>query len=328
MVEALMHNLYRISVPLPDNPLKELNSYLIQGEGRSLLIDTGFRREECRRVLLEGLAELQVERSYLDIFLTHLHSDHSGLAPDIIAPGRSIYISALDRRWLERPEDVAEHWQHFRLRYLAAGVPARLIDEMDAANPAVQLAPELGCRQYVSVQPGEVLSLGGYHLKCLHTPGHTPGHLCLWDEEKGLLFSGDHVLFDITPNITVWPGEADALGDYLTSLKRVRALPVRHALPSHRASGDFHVRVDGLLAHHADRLAEVEAIAAAGEGRTAYEIASRMTWRIRAKSWEDFPKGQKFFAIGECMAHLDHLVAEGRLRVEKQDGILRYFKEC
>lgn len=324
MTEQLIKGLYRLSVPLPGNPLKELNSYLIRGKERSLLIDTGFRQDACRQALEEGLNELGVDRGSMDIFLTHLHGDHSGLAPDFIAPGRSIYVSGLDRRWLEDPQDVAEHWQAFHSRYLTAGVPEEVIGEMNDANPAVQLAPRLGCTQYQSVYDGDVFDIGGYHLECMMTPGHTPGHMCLWDQEKGLLFSGDHVLFDITPNITVWPEIADSLGDYLYALEQVRALPVKRTLPSHRASGDFHARVDALIAHHGARLAEVETIVASKGGQTAYEIAAQMTWRIRAKNWEDFPKGQKFFAIGECLAHLDHLCVQGRIRCREVDGILRY----
>lgn len=324
MVEALMQDLYRICVPLPGNPLKELNSYLIRGEGRSLLIDTGFRQPACRRALEAGLEELGVERDRLDIFLTHLHSDHSGLAPDLIAPGRSICISAADRSKVENAGEIAAHWDAFRRRYLAAGISTQLMDEMDAANPAIQWAPRQGCGQYVSVKDGDVLSIGGYRLKCILTPGHTPGHMCLWDEEKRLFFSGDHVLFDITPNITIWPDAADALGDYMASLKQVRALPVERTLPGHRATGDFHTRVDALLAHHETRLAEVEAIVSGDPGRTAYEIASQMTWRIRAKNWAEFPKAQKFFAVGECLAHLDHLCAQGRIRCTLLHGVGRY----
>lgn len=324
MTERLMEGLYRISVPLPGNPLKELNSYLLREEGRSLLIDTGFRQDACRRALEEGLAELGVDRNEMDIFLTHLHGDHSGLAPDLIAPGRSIYISAVDRRWLEDPADVAEHWQAFHLRYLTAGVPGEVIGAMNDANPAVQLAPRLGCTQYRSVENGDIFDIGEYRLECMLTPGHTPGHMCLWDAEKGLLFSGDHILFDITPNITIWPEVENSLGDYLCSLGKIRTLPVQCTLPSHRATGDFQARVDALIAHHDARLEEVVSIVAAKAGQTAYEIAAQMTWRIRAKNWEEFPEGQKFFAIGECLAHLDHLCGQGRIRARENDGIFQY----
>ena len=94
--EEICKNIYRIPVRLTGNPLKELNSYLIKDPDRSLLIDTGFRRSECREDLLAGLAELGVYLEDIDIFLTHLHSDHSGLAAELIAPGGKVYIGEID----------------------------------------------------------------------------------------------------------------------------------------------------------------------------------------------------------------------------------------
>ena len=79
MVTELMKDIYRIEVPLPKNPMKLLNSYLIRSDGRSLVIDTGFNRPECKEALMSGLKELNVDFDRTDLFLTHLHADHSGL---------------------------------------------------------------------------------------------------------------------------------------------------------------------------------------------------------------------------------------------------------
>ena len=80
MAEQIVEDLWRLDIPLVGNPLKNLNSYLITGQ-RSLLIDTGFRQEPCREAMERQLAEVGVDRDRMDIFLTHLHSDHTGLAP-------------------------------------------------------------------------------------------------------------------------------------------------------------------------------------------------------------------------------------------------------
>lgn len=76
--------------------------------------------------------------------------------------------------------------------------------------------------------------VGEYEVKAFCTPGHTPGHMVLYLPEQQLLFSGDHVLFDISPNITSWPEVEDSLGDYLESLKRLRNLPVQAVFPAHQ----------------------------------------------------------------------------------------------
>ena len=87
MTERISEGLYRIPVPLPGNPLRELNSYLLTGGERAVLIDTGFRQEACRQALLAGLDELGVNRRDVDVVLTHLHSDHAGLAPEAVGGG-------------------------------------------------------------------------------------------------------------------------------------------------------------------------------------------------------------------------------------------------
>ena len=78
---------YRVDVPLPDNPLKNLNCYVVQDSGETLIIDTGFNRKECLDALLEGLAELDADWEKTNLFLTHLHADHTGLAPTLMYAG-------------------------------------------------------------------------------------------------------------------------------------------------------------------------------------------------------------------------------------------------
>ena len=326
MVEHIAENIYRIGVTLPNNPLKELNSYLIRDEAAgSLLIDTGFRMEQCRADLMRGLAELDVDTTRMDIFLTHLHSDHAGLAPELIAPGRSIFISAVDRPGIEDGALIAAHWAEQSLLFRAYGVSEDVLASMAKANPAVLGAPEPGCKQYVSVEPGDVFERGGYRLRAVATPGHTPGHLCLWAQEQQILFCGDHVLFDITPNITAWPSLPDALGSYLQSLEESARLPVKLALPGHRKTGDFAARVAELQEHHRVRLAEAARIVAEEPGLTGNDITARMQWSIRARSWAEFPPAQKIFAIGEACAHLDHLEAQNIVGKETEHGVWRYF---
>ena len=100
MTEEIAHNIYRIGVPLTGNPLKELNSYLIKGKDRDLLIDTGFRNPECFDVLTGELKKLGSDISRRNVLLTHMHSDHSGLADLAAGAGRKIFISEKDRSYM------------------------------------------------------------------------------------------------------------------------------------------------------------------------------------------------------------------------------------
>ena len=326
MIEEIAKNIYRIAVTLPDSPLRSLNSYLIKDSENSLLIDTGFRREACKEDLMAGLLELGQSIGDFDIFLTHIHADHSGLAPELVSEGRRMYISDIDIKMITAASTGETMWDRLTTQYVRAGMPDYIVDNMATINPAIKYASTPRSGMYTPLRGGDVLSAGGYSFRCVHTPGHTPGHMCLWSEDTGIMLTGDHVLFDITPNITTWrPLTDDSLGDYLQSLSAINSYPVLTALPGHRKSGDFHARVKALLEHHERRLAEVVRIVSESPGINAYDIAGKMKWRIRASNWDEFPAAQKIFAVGECVAHLDYLCLRDKLTRKSTGAVDIYF---
>ncbi len=324
MAEEILRNIYRIEVPLPKNPLQRLNSYLIRGEDRSLLIDTGFNQPECRAALLPALEELGVDRSTLDIFGTHIHSDHIGLAPEVVGEGRSIYLGSGDFHWVSS-EESDRYWVIMDERFFIEGFPQEELDYLVDKNPARNFGPALDLPSYQVVKGGDTFDIGGHHLEVIEAPGHTPGMVCLWMEEEGVMFTADHILFDITPNITMWPNMDDALGSYLESLEKFKHFPVKRSLPGHREAGDYLGRIDELLRHHAHRVGESEKIVQENPGLTTYEIAGRMTWKITAKTWAQFPVIQKFFAVGEALSHLDYLIHQGKVERRVVEGFHRYY---
>jgi glyoxylase-like metal-dependent hydrolase (beta-lactamase superfamily II) len=191
-------------------------------------------------------------------------------------------------------------------------------------NPAVQ-NNEPVTFEIEPVGEDHVFDLGGVRARTIYTPGHTPGHMCLSIDDEGIVFTGDHVLFDITPNITEWSAVPDSLGDYLESLGKMRDMDVRLALPGHREVGDFKPRVNALIAHHETRLAEALAIVGRKGGQTCYEVASRMKWKIRCNSWDEFPLSQVYVAVGEAASHLRHLVVRGEARIETVDDVEHFY---
>lgn len=320
--EEILSGLWRFSIPLPDNPLRWLNCYVIRPEeGRALLIDTGFNRSECLQSLSEGMAALGLEPENTDVFVTHCHGDHVGCAGNLQDMGCRILMGRVDR---EIEQTMRRGREEFEKRAVAEGMP-REIYELTLLNNHGRRFPSAAFTA-IELEDGDELEYGSYHLRCMMTPGHTPGHLCLYEKEKKILFLGDHVLFDITPNIIAWPWMEDALGVYMENLRRVRDLPVDYPLPAHRKLGTVSLeqRVDQLLAHHEARLCEAEDIIRRSPGLNAYDVAGRMRWKIKASCWDDFPPGQKWFAFGETLAHLDRLVASGRLERAVTDGIARY----
>lgn len=326
MATKIAEGLWRLEIPLEGNPLKELNSYLILGE-RNLLIDTGFRSESCRQAMERQLSELDVDMARTDIFLTHRHSDHTGLSVDLIHPGCRIMISEIDGMAINA-NHTEEAWRKLYEQYVRNGFTMAQMEILWTSNPAKELAPPL-YDGYEFVEDGQLLTYGGRTLRCILTPGHTPGHLCLYDEESRTFFSGDHILFHITPNITRWVDDVDALGSYLSSLEKVKDLPVETLLPAHRLDvGGLRDRALELEAHHRRRLEDTRRAVEEHPGSTAYAIAGHMSWSIRCRNWDEFPLNQKYFAVGEALAHLDYLAARNLVSVEEEDGKLVYYSRA
>lgn len=326
MIEKLFESpeIYRIYVPLPENPLRTLNSYVIKTKQRNLVIDTGFNRVECYEALKAGLEELDVELENTDFFITHLHGDHSGLVNKIASPKSKIYMSSIDYKYLKG--DIANvSWPKIEALYKEEGFPLEIIEELKGNNQAQEFMPdELFAVE--TIEDGHIIELEELKFKCILTPGHTPGHMCLYLESHKLFFSADHVLFDITPNITSWYGVKDSLRDYIESLRKIENLDIVLTFPGHRAIGDnIKSRITEIIEHHEERLEEVITIISKNDyPMNAYEIAQNMQWNLRGQTWNEFPINQKWFAMGEALAHLDYLFNDGQISKKMDDKNTNY----
>lgn len=304
-------SIFQIDVPLPDNPLRNLNCYVIQDEGETLILDTGFNRQECKDALLAGLEELDADWDKTNLFLTHLHSDHTGLAPTIMEgkPGE-IYISSKDHDIL-REHMKGERWKETDELFYREGFSREQLEKLRISNPARGLEPTKFF-EAVHVADGDEITVGKWTFQCVFVPGHTPGQMCLYCKEKKLMFTADHVLFDITPNITAWSGVADSLGDYLNSLVKLRSFPIETALPAHRKHEmDVYERIAQIIEHHLVRLCETVDALEKQRNPHATAVAAHLKWSMRGKRWTEFPLSQRWFAVGETIAHLEYLIARG-----------------
>lgn len=318
MIDQVMPGIYRIEIPLPNNPLKATNSYLIRGE-RNLLVDTGFNTEVSREAMDQGLREMNISMENTDLFITHLHADHSGLVKHLAGPGTTVWMSETDGRVVAASRE-SPHWQMFNGFLTVSGLVDSGVEKDVGKHPGFRFASEV-YDGLTLVQEGYEIRVGDYSFRCVGTPGHTPGHMCLYDEGNKLLLSGDHILGKITPNITAWNFNQDVLGQYLQSLEKIAGLEIDTVLPGHRyVITDCRGRIEELRRHHRARLDNVMDIVGA-ETLNTTQVASRMHWDLSYKQWEDFPWGQKLFAAGEAMSHLYHLTVTGDLDMEYRDDI-------
>ncbi|MFU8795948.1 MAG: MBL fold metallo-hydrolase [Dehalococcoidia bacterium] len=311
MVEKILPHIYRIEVPLPGSPLKATNSYVIRDGSRSLVIDTGWNTGDCMAALASGLKECGVDLRNTDFLITHLHADHSGLVAALATDSSHVYLSHGDAAVIGSAA-VPGFWEretNFARRH---GFSPEELERVMGSHPGRRYSAKKQL-DFSTLKDGDTIAVGDYMFECIETPGHTEGHICLYERSGKILISGDHILGDITPNISLWSDRRNPLREYLASLEKVYDLDVELVLPGHRGIiRDHRARIDELRRHHRARLEEVLSILEKGR-HNVFQVASQMTWDIDCESWESFPVAQKWFAFGEAAAHLKYLEEEGRV---------------
>lgn len=315
-IDAVADGILRIRMPVPFGRLGDVNVYLLREGAGWAVIDTGLNTPAARTTWEAALAEAGI--AFADvrrIVLTHSHPDHAGCAGwlqrrvEAAGGAAPVYVTRRER-------ELARYWaadgtSEAPLRQLfgRCGVPEALLATAAADLQALRQATQPHPRDVRTLPFDRPFPIGTRTFAVIHTPGHSDGHAVLYDADDRLLLAGDHVLPHITPTISRWPStEPNPLGRYLQSLRAVRALDVRRALPGHgTAIDDWAARIEAIEAHHAARLAHMHRIVAAGAA-TVFDVARE------AFAFDTLDAGETRFAIAETLAHLDYLVAEGRLR--------------
>ncbi len=166
---------------------------------------------------------------------------------------------------------------------------------------------------------GEEIKAGRYTWEVIWTPGHSPGHMCFYDRAKKIMITGDHILPTISPNVSLHPeATGNPLHEYITSLRKIRAYDVEIALPAHEYDFiDLDARIQELEEHHLERMEEM-LTGMNGQPKTAYEVAGHVKWVTG--DFASFHPWMKRAAIGETLAHLEHMVMEGIVERIFEDG--------
>lgn len=308
-------SLYLVRVPLPHNPLHALNSYFIlDDDGTTTIVDVGFNHPDCEQALSDALAALGRSWDKVQVVLTHSHPDHTG---------------NLDRIWREGMPVLANlhSFQEVKnLMEMEGSVYGPLLLQAATSEQQQDMTfGEEGPRLHVSAEllplstypimtylaDGDRLSLGEFEFEVIETPGHDPWHICLYEAAHKILLSGDHVLERITPSVSSWFSAYNALAEFLDSLENVRGYDVDLVLPAHgKPFTGMGERVDFLIEHHRKRLEEIYELVAGGHDDIV-QISQHATWRY--PDWKSWPLDQKYFSMGETLAHLIYLVREGRI---------------
>lgn len=323
-MKELVKGVYLSEIELPKNPLKYINNYIIKSQGETLMIDTAFNTPEIIKQMRAVLTEHLIDLSELKLFLTHLHSDHTGLASWFEERGTTLLMGEVDGEYVRSMVDEDSiHWNKVKEQSILQGLAED--DLLLSDHPGFKFRPKNPIN-YQALQSGDHLQVGDFNFQVIDLKGHTPGLLGLHEKEKKLLFCGDHILSKITPNITFWGFEfGDILGTYFDNLKKVYEMDLLYVFGSHREQiTDYRQRIDQLFKHHEHRLDEIIKALESSGPMSVREITKAMSWDISAKNWDEFPKSQKWFAAGEAHAHLEHLVHKDIIKRDQRDGVLYY----
>ncbi|QNG20407.1 MBL fold metallo-hydrolase [Rhodococcus triatomae] len=302
-VEQVRPGIWSIPVPMPGNPLRYVLVYALALPDGLALIDAGWDSEESWAALTAGIRATGHDvREVRYTAITHLHPDHFGLVPRLrAASGTAVAMHRSDAALLRHHDEPRAHEQQAvaaaQLHQL--GAPGRVAES--GMVELVRFAEGDGAD--ILLDDGAGLHLPGWSLRAAWTPGHTPGHLCFVDDDAGLVFSGDHVLPRISPNISTIPGQLpDPLGKYLRSLDATVDFPEGEVLPSHeyRFRG-LAARARDLRAHHEARLDEIRAATAAYPESTAWEITTQISW---SRPFDEMTENLGRLAVRETQAHL------------------------
>ena len=307
--------IHAISIPLPeDTQLITANLYVV-GSGPITLIDTGpkypglleFVKEQLNTI---GFGFEDIER----IIVTHGHVDHTGSATEIRkAAGNSIgfYIHPEDN-WLISEERYPDYMWSTRADGLTAvaGIPDR---EVEKIKQRFAFFRELSdpVDNVLFLSDGDEFSGNGYHLKVIHTPGHTAGSVCLYEPQQKILFSGDNMIKHITPNPLVdirKYGRRDtdyqSLPTFLNSLDKISKLDVRFVFSGHgEYMDDMHQTIATYKTHHRQRMDAIW---------KALKKGSRPIFQLIDDVFPVVPEGDIFLAVSEIAVHLEVLINEGR----------------
>ena len=324
-VEQLRSDLWSIPVPIPNSPLRYVSVYVLASASGLTLIDAGWDSDDAWSALTGGLQEIGASIGDVQgCLVTHQHFDHIGLARRVReASGAWIALHPADRDDIVRPD--------FRDGELARALFTRRMVHLGASEEeavrvlGIRSAPHPGATVAIPdrlIEDGDAVGIPGWSLRAVHTPGHTPGHLCFVDEANRLLFAGDHVLPRISPNISVYLStDDDALGAFLQSLDKIGTCEVDEVLPAHewRFKG-LAERTRQLIEHHEKRLAELLDVIRRHPHSVPWELAGELTW---SRPWDQYDGFMRISAVGETMAHVVHLVRRG-LVVGTDSAVPRY----
>ncbi len=308
-VERVLEDVVRVRVEHPGTYIGHVNLYLLELEEGRLLVDTGFRQTAAE--LARSLREIIGNSRLKEVVLTHIHNDHTGGVREVRAvftPEMRMHRKEIEMVGFMRSVVESGGYQ-LRALGLDEGLRRDVLDffRINLQYLSIDYEPLKGGEEFESVAG---------RWRVIPTPGHTPGHVTLFDVKRRVLISGDHLLPNETSNVSFYPVEEyDALRSYLQSLVLTESVGPELVLPAHgKPFTNVKERIDYLFDHHRRRL--TEALAGAGKGGDLVDVARSISWS-RGR-FDELGPIDRWLAVLETLAHLQFLINEGFVEARRE----------
>lgn len=319
MIHQVLDKIYKIELPIPF-PLETMNVYLIDDSPRTL-IDAGIKTEASFETLKKGLETIGYGLNSIErILITHGHIDHYGQAKRVSSlSGAPIYIHSKE---YGRIRSFIHSLGFLKSILLRNGAPETLIDEAIYYMDSAQIMGD-SLDEAFFLDDGDSILFKSMIWKTIHCPGHSPGLICFYWPEKGILFTGDHLLKEITPNPVLNVHESrppyryPSLKEYLASMEKIEKFDISIVLPGHGEEiHDVKGLIQKIFVHHKGRMDHVLFSLSKGE-KTPFEIAMDL--------FPGVPPFEIFLGISEAVGHLEILKEKGIVSLKEKEGKDYYF---
>jgi glyoxylase-like metal-dependent hydrolase (beta-lactamase superfamily II) len=326
-VSEVAEGVHRLALPLGIHGVPTVSAYLLHGDGGDTLVDCGVAADDAgapgdpdgaaalsAALVAAGSSLERLER----LVITHAHIDHFGLAGEVVRrSGGELWMHRRTDLDLAKYADPEEAVDRRTLMLADHGLYGReLTEASEGLRDWLPVMPSIG-RPSRQLAGGERVAVAGRTWEVVHTPGHSPGHICLWDPGERLLCSGDHLLRIVSPPVTFERGfDPDPMGSYLDSLDRVRALEPELVLPGHGPPfRDGARRAEAIAAGKRRRLAQVHDLIDT-QPRMVADLLGDLFGRVALTG------AQQHFALAEILAYLAYLEVRGTaVRRRRPDGV-------
>jgi glyoxylase-like metal-dependent hydrolase (beta-lactamase superfamily II) len=317
LIEEIDKDFYMITLPMPFR-LQHVHVFLLCDGDRIALFDTGLDTPENLLTLETALQRIGKKvQDIVRVFVTHSHIDHCGMAGRIKElSGAEIHMSELSQPFTLRSDSEIQLVKEFCLRH---GLPQDTTNYI--ASLFASTRGEIAGPFHIdhSLQHDERQRFGHWEFQAIPTPGHTRDHVSFYFPQERILLAGDHILPEITPNLSpdVFASDFQPLSSFFASLDLIQELPITKVYPAHgRPFAGLAARISELKDHHQVRK-ELTLKSVKTGPKTAFQVSQDIFGST-------LPEFDQFLALNETYVHLVELAVSGEICEAKDEGHVLY----